>query len=126
MAGTSSGRRAPVRRDSSQEGLHTTLTEKRRSILFCSCLEATLREDDGLPGCHRVPVTGLLWKAVRRRGLWLEVVQWPGGAPKTVELLGTPALAKAVKAGTRYPSDRAHERAGSRGGDAAMGFAGAG
>jgi hypothetical protein len=45
----------------------------QRLIVFCSC---------GPPcGCHRVKVGDLLLKAAQRRGIELEVIEWPGGSP---------------------------------------------
>jgi hypothetical protein len=76
--------------------------QRRRAILFCSCLEPELRLEDGLPSCHRVTVATLLLKAARRRGLRLEITEWPGGAVGSSELeLGASAL-EAVLRGAAY------------------------
>lgn len=51
--------------------------EGRRVIFFCSCSEIRY--------CHRKRVGDLALKAAERRGLKLEVVEWPGGDPKDVD-----------------------------------------
>lgn len=51
---------------------------KQRLIYFCAC---------ELPcDCHRYTVAKLLIKAAKRRGVSLEVVEWPGGEPSTFEI----------------------------------------
>jgi len=51
---------------------------KQRVIYFCAC---------ELPcDCHRYTVAELLIKAAKRRGESLEVVEWPGGEPSTLEI----------------------------------------
>lgn len=47
---------------------------RQRIIFFCSC---------GWPaGCHRAHVADLLLRAARRRGVALDVTEWPGGEPR--------------------------------------------
>lgn len=48
----------------------------RRVIFFCSCGSPHAAAD-----CHRAKVTKLLLAAARRRGVRIEVVEWPGGLP---------------------------------------------
>ena len=51
---------------------------KQRIIHFCSC---------ELPcDCHRYTVAQLLIRAATRRGISLEVVEWPGGEPSTFQI----------------------------------------
>jgi hypothetical protein len=50
---------------------------RRRIILFCSCEEAS--------SCHRTTIMGLARRAALRRGLQLETLEWPGGAPSRAE-----------------------------------------
>jgi len=49
---------------------------KKRIIFFCSC-----PSPHGGGYCHRGKVTKLLLRAARRRGVRIEVQEWPGGAP---------------------------------------------
>ncbi len=49
---------------------------RMRVIYFCAC-ESPWR----LPDCHRLTVAGLLSRAASRRGVKLEVPEWPGGKP---------------------------------------------
>jgi hypothetical protein len=51
--------------------------EGRRIIFFCSC--PTPRQ------CHRWKVGTLLLGAAKRRGIGLDLVEWPGGKPADVE-----------------------------------------
>ena len=53
----------------------------RRIIFFCSCGWPVY--PDGT--CHRVPVAQLLIRAAARRGVAVDVVEWPGGSVKRVE-----------------------------------------
>ena len=76
--------------------------DQRRVILFCSCREPVLREEDGLPSCHRVTVAALLLKAARRRGIRLQVTEWPGGEPATSDLKVGGRELKAVLRGAAY------------------------
>jgi hypothetical protein len=48
---------------------------KRRIVFFCSC---RLPHDDDKT-CHRVEVRRLLLKAAKKRGVRLEIAEWPGG-----------------------------------------------
>ena len=51
--------------------------ENRRVLFFCAC---------EVPNqCHRYEVGKLLLKAGKRRGINLEVVEWPGGEPRTLQ-----------------------------------------
>lgn len=50
--------------------------ENRRVLYFCACK---------IPKwCHRYKVGALLLNAAKRRGINLEVVEWPGGEPQTL------------------------------------------
>jgi len=52
--------------------------QKQRVIYYCAC---------DLPcNCHRYTVAQLLIKAAKRKGVSLEVVEWPGGEPSTLEI----------------------------------------
>lgn len=56
--------------------------DKQRLLFFCSC---EWPQCDGI-ACHRTTVAGLVLKAARKRGSQLEVVEWPGGEPKQIDL----------------------------------------
>ncbi|MBS0416314.1 MAG: hypothetical protein JSR66_01285 [Proteobacteria bacterium] len=63
-----------------------------------------MREDDGLPGCHRVTVATLLLKAARRRGRRLQITEWPGGDVGSTDLkVGAPALAAVLRGAAYVP-----------------------
>ena len=51
--------------------------ENRRVLFFCAC--------EVPKQCHRYEVGKLLLKAAKRRGISLEVVEWPGGEPQTLQ-----------------------------------------
>ncbi len=53
----------------------------RRIIFFCSCGWPVYRKYK----CHRVEVGSLLLQAAKKRGVALEVVEWPGGSVAEVE-----------------------------------------
>ena len=50
--------------------------ENRRILFFCAC--------EFPKGCHRYEVGKLLIKVAKKRGINLEVVEWPGGEPQEV------------------------------------------
>lgn len=56
---------------------------KQRLLFFCSC---RWPKCDGNIACHRTTVAGLVLKAAKKRGIKVEVVEWPGGDPKRIEL----------------------------------------
>lgn len=58
--------------------------DDRRVIFFCACKHPV--EADSYFECHRTTVAKLVLKEAKKRGLKLEVVEWPGGAPKAVDL----------------------------------------
>jgi hypothetical protein len=66
---------------------------KRRVIFYCAC---------EVPGaCHRYEVGNLLLKAARRRGIPVEVVEWPGGEPQEVRIGVTEGALKKMKNGAQ-------------------------
>jgi hypothetical protein len=72
---------------------------KRRLIFFCAC------EYPG-PGdnCHRTVVASLLLKAARRRRLALQIVEWPGGEPQSIDLaVADLAAQKLLRGGRSIP-----------------------
>lgn len=56
---------------------------KQRLLFFCSCQWPRC---DGKIACHRTTVAGLVLKAAKKRGIQVEVVEWPGGDPKRIDL----------------------------------------
>ena len=56
---------------------------KQRLLFFCSC---QWPKSDGEIACHRCTVAALVLAAAKRRKVPVEVVEWPGGEPKRIEL----------------------------------------
>jgi hypothetical protein len=75
---------------------------RRRVIMFCACEEPLLRMDDGYPSCHRVEVASLLLKAARKRGLKLELSEWPGESPESIRVKADDLQQKALANDARY------------------------
>jgi hypothetical protein len=75
---------------------------RRRVIMFCACEEPILKMDDGFPSCHRVEVASLLLKAARRRGLKLELSEWPGESPVSIRVKADDLQQRALATGARY------------------------
>jgi hypothetical protein len=57
--------------------------DHRRLIFFCSC---EFPRCDGRVNCHRTTVAALAITAAKRRGLNIEIVEWPGGNPSRLDL----------------------------------------
>jgi hypothetical protein len=70
--------------------------QKQRLIFFCSCQWARW---DGEVACHRTTVASLVLNAAARRGIPVNVVEWPGGDPKRIELDVPPKDFTAVRKG---------------------------
>jgi hypothetical protein len=69
---------------------------KQRLLFFCSCQWPRC---DGEIACHRTTVAGLVLQAAKSRGIPVQVVEWPGGEPKQVNLDVTPQVFAAVRKG---------------------------
>src|SRR5271167_2290863 len=69
---------------------------KQRLLFFCSC---PWPRCDGDISCHRATVAALVLKAATKRGIHVEVVEWPGGEPKRIDLEVTPKDFTAVRKG---------------------------
>jgi hypothetical protein len=69
---------------------------KQRLLFFCSCQWPRC---DGEIACHRTTVAGLVLEAAKRRGVPGEVVEWPGGEPRQVDLEVAPQVFAAVRKG---------------------------
>lgn len=70
--------------------------DRRRVIFFCGC---EFPKTDGIVSCHRHTVAKLLLKAAASRGDNVEVVEWPGGKPRHIEIETTPAIWRSVAKG---------------------------
>jgi len=57
--------------------------ERRRIIFFCGCERPRL---NGRVNCHRTTVATWTMLAAKRRGLSVEIVEWPGGEPSLIDL----------------------------------------
>ena len=75
---------------------------RRRVVMFCACEEPLLKMDDGFPSCHRVEVASLLLKAAKKRGLKLEMSEWPGESLSAVRVKADDMQDKALASDARY------------------------
>jgi hypothetical protein len=69
---------------------------KQRLLFFCSCQWPRC---EGEIACHRTTVAGLVLAAAKKRGLPVEVVEWPGGEPRQIDLEVTAQVFAAVRKG---------------------------
>lgn len=69
---------------------------KQRLLFFCSCQWPRC---DGEIACHRTTVADLVLKAAQQRGEVVEIVEWPGGEPGTINLDVEPRILAALKRG---------------------------
>jgi hypothetical protein len=69
---------------------------KPRLLFFCSCQWPRC---EGEIACHRTTVAELVLQAAKRRGVPVEVVEWPGGEPRQIDLDVTPQVFAAVRKG---------------------------
>jgi hypothetical protein len=70
--------------------------DNRRVLFFCSC---PFPRHEGQTACHRDTVASLVLEAAAAENQALEVVEWPGGEPKQVEVETTPEIVSAVRRG---------------------------
>lgn len=61
--------------------------QEQRLLFFCSCQWPRCNGDIA---CHRTTVAGLALKAAQKRGVPIEIVEWPGGQPGFINLDVTP------------------------------------
>lgn len=73
-----------------------SVRHKQRLLFFCSCQWPRC---DCEVACHRTTVAGLVLKAAKRHGVEIEVVEWPGGEPRQIDLDVTPKVFAAVRKG---------------------------
>ena len=69
---------------------------KQRLLFFCSCQWPMC---DGEIACHRKAVAELVMEAAKKRGEHVEIVEWPGGEPKQIDLNVTPEVFASVRKG---------------------------
>jgi hypothetical protein len=69
---------------------------KQRLLFFCSCQWPRC---DGEIACHRTTVAGLVLKAAKKSSVPVEIVEWPGGEPRFINLDMTPTMLGAIKPG---------------------------
>ena len=72
--------------------------ENRRLIYFCGCPWPCW---EGEIACHRAVVSNLLLETALKRGITIQVVEWPGGEPRQVNLYLDSALFTAFSKGRR-------------------------
>ncbi len=58
--------------------------DRRRVIFFCAC-KHPIEPDNGFR-CHRTTVAKLILKEAKKRGIEVEVVEWPGGKPRGLDV----------------------------------------
>jgi hypothetical protein len=77
--------------------------DHRRVIFFCACERPC--------ACHRAVVAGLLVKIARRKGVPLNVVEWPGGEPEAIEIdVPNKAVKDVLRGGNRVPLAASHPK----------------
>jgi hypothetical protein len=69
---------------------------KERLLFFCSCQWPRC---DGEIHCHRATVAELVLDAAKKRGVPVEIVEWPGGERRQIEFDVTPQVFAAVRKG---------------------------
>ena len=70
----------------------------RRVLFFCGC---QWPRRNGEIACHRSAVAELVLQAARGRGASIEIVEWPGGQPKRIDLDVTPDVLASVRKGRK-------------------------
>jgi hypothetical protein len=74
----------------------TSARNKQRLLYFCSCQWPRWNDEFC---CHRTTVARLVVKAARKRGTAIEIVEWPGGKSKHIDLNVTPEVFASVRRG---------------------------
>ena len=75
--------------------IHEEKANHRRVIFFCSCQYPCIEGDNA---CHRVEVGSLLLKEAKKRKVKVEVIEWPGGEPRHIDMVLSAREFKAVAA----------------------------
>jgi hypothetical protein len=71
-------------------------SHNRRVLFFCSCRWPMC---DGEIACHRTTVAGLVLSAAKKRTVPVEIVEWPGGEPRQIDLEVTAQVFASVRKG---------------------------
>lgn len=72
--------------------------QKQRVLFFCGCQWPCC---EGVIACHRTEVADLLRQYARKRGEKVEIVEWPGGVSKEIDLNVTTDVFNSVRRGRR-------------------------
>jgi hypothetical protein len=70
--------------------------DRRRVLFFCSCQFPRL---EGRTSCHRDTVADLVLEVGRERNQLVEVIEWPGGEPRQLDLEVSADVFKVVRRG---------------------------
>lgn len=73
-----------------------SVAHKQRVLFFCSCQWPRC---DGEIACHRSAVAELVLQAAKRRCESVEIVEWPGGGPKRIDLDVMPEFFASIRKG---------------------------
>lgn len=78
--------------------------QNRHVIYFCACEfpHGNINNKGELYPCHRTTVSRLLLKCAKRRNIALEVVEWPGGGSKRLEMKVSPETLHRVRRGRKF------------------------
>jgi hypothetical protein len=71
---------------------------KQRVLFFCGC---QWPKCNGEISCHRSEVAELVLQAAQRHGESVEIVEWPGGEPKRIDLEVPPGVYASVRKGRK-------------------------
>ena len=78
--------------------------ENKHVIYFCACEfpNGNLNSDGCRYACHRSVVSNLLLKCAKKKGIALEVVEWPGGKSKRIDVVVPPEIMNAVRDNRKF------------------------
>lgn len=78
--------------------------QNRHVIYFCACEfpQGNVNSDGSFYPCHRTSVSRLLLNCAKRRNITLEVVEWPSGGSKRLEVAVSSAVLKNVRRGRKF------------------------
>lgn len=78
--------------------------QNRHVIYFCACEfpHGNVNTDGIIYRCHRTSVSQLLLNCAKRRNISLEVVEWPGGGSKSLDVAVSQDVLKNVRSGRRF------------------------
>lgn len=68
--------------------------ERRRVIFFCACEKPA--------ECHRFEVANLVLREAKKRGLDVEIIEWPGGEPIESQIEAPKSALAALSRGLKY------------------------